>query len=368
MLHSYTRALALCLVVTICVLAGCDAGGDMDTVIDPGEDLQEVEKIELLSQLALDGGAGSIADIWGYVDPATGTEYALVGGLGPQAGRLYVVDVSDPIAPVLTAIVENVPGFDVKTYRQYAYTVTGGPDQGAQPDGRIIDLTNPSQPVVVGSFPSSHNLFITDEGLAFLEVPGLRIFDLSEDPLAPTLLWSDTPRNGHDATVVGDRLYDFHGGPGTFIYDIADPSNPVLLGTIQHPQITYHHSGWPTEDGQYLFLCDELATGNLADITVWDISRPEAPRRVIEFADPLASVHNLMIVGDLAYVSYYAAGFRVFDISDPAQPQLLGEYDTSPAAQEGFVGAWGVYPFAPSGNIYISDRQGGLFIFSVTAN
>src|SRR5690606_38994333 len=36
--------------------------------------------------------------------------------------------------------------------------------------------------------------------------------------------------------------------------------------------------------------------------------------------------------------------------------------DTWPFASGGFNGAWGVYPFQPSGNIYVSDISTGLYI------
>ena len=61
-----------------------------------------------------------------------------------------------------------------------------------------------------------------------------------------------------------------------------------------------------------------------------------------------------------------AAGFRLYDISDATMPRLLDEFDTDPTvAGPSFDGAWGVYPFIPSGHIYVSDRTGGLFIFAL---
>ncbi|NIW25144.1 MAG: hypothetical protein GWN29_11565, partial [Gammaproteobacteria bacterium] len=41
----------------------------------------------------------------------------------------------------------------------------------------------------------------------------------------------------------------------------------------------------------------------------------------------------------------------------------MATYDTWPGVSEGFNGAWGVYPFAASGNIYVSDISSGLYIF-----
>ncbi len=300
-----------------------------------------------------------ITDVWGYIDDA-GKEYALVG----FSGGIHIVDVNNPQEPVLLSTVDTVPGFDVKVWQNYAYTVNGG-GNGL---GGIIDLTDPANPNVVGSFPSGHNIFISDNGYLYLETGGgqLRIFDLNPDPLNPNSIWNGGPSDGHDAAVIGNRLFDFAGFRGTNIYDIANPASPRLLGSISDPLVGFHHSGWPSEDGNYLFICNELAPSNQPDLTAWDISDLKNPKLVGDFNDESTNIHNLYIIGDFAYTSYYNAGFRVFDISDPTDPKSVGEFDTSPNTDLGglFQGAFGAYPFAPSGNIYVTDVTDGLFIFS----
>ena len=316
--------------------------------------------ITLLGQIDVNG-LGGINDVWGYVD-SSGNEYALVGSGGSQ-GSLTIFDVTNPAQPVLAGQINNVPGFDVKVWKQYAYTVNGsGNDSGA-----VIDILDPANPKVVGKFPSSHNLFISENGYMYAEFPGLEISDLNPDPTSPTLVWQGGIE-GHDATVVGDRLYDFHGRDATRIYDVSNPANPIVLGSIQSPEIQYNHSGWPTQDGNFLFICDELSNHPGLDFTMWDISDMGNPQLVGGFGDPNATIHNAVIIGNRAYTSYYSAGFRVFDISDPSDPILIGEYDTAPRTGEGFsnpLGTFGVYAFAPSGNIYTSDGEEGLFIFAV---
>ncbi len=297
-------------------------------------------------------------DVWGYVDPNTGREFALLGDAS-SSGGLTIIEVTNPDQPVPVAAVNTVPGFDVKAWSHYAYTVNGG-SSGL---GGIVDIADPTNPQVVGSFPSSHNIFISPGGYMFLEFLGLRIFDLNPDPTQPTLIWSGGSE-GHDATVRGNRLYDFHGSVGTRIYDITTINNPQLLGSITDPTISYHHSGDVTADHRYLFICDELASGNQADISVWDIADPTNPQRVDDFTDPNAIVHNLYIVQNFAFVSYYTAGLRVFDVSDPTHITLVAEYDTSPLSGEVFGGAFGVYPFSPNGLIFINDWQEGLFVFT----
>ena len=96
-------------------------------------------------------------------DAVTGAgNTALIGGL--NTGRLYVVDASDPATPVAVGMVQ-VPSFDMKTWRQFAYTVTGRGDIGASNEGRIVDLSDPAAPTIVGSFPSSHNVTIDGAGV-----------------------------------------------------------------------------------------------------------------------------------------------------------------------------------------------------------
>ncbi len=314
--------------------------------------------IQLLGHLALSGN--SVTDVWGYYDPQAQKEYALVGDWG--AG-VFIVDVTNPTQPVQVAQVSTVPGFDVKGWSHYVYSVTGN----SFGNGKIVDIADPTNPVVVGSFPSSHNIFISDDGFLFAEFPGLKVYDLNPDPTNPALVWTASASDGHDAAVVGTILYDFHGYSGTNLYNInsGDPFSPTLLGSITDPAIHYHHSGWPTSDGQYLLICDELANHPTPDITVWDVSDPSNPVKVGQFADSTATVHNLFVIGTRAFASYYTAGFRVLDVSDPTAPTLIDEYDTSPQSTgEGFGGAFGVFPFTHSGNIYISDEDNGLFVFS----
>ncbi len=313
--------------------------------------------IQLRRHINIPGGGSS--DVWGYFDEVAQREYALVGGLGTIG--VSIVDVTDAANPQIVAQVDSVPGFDVKAWGHFIYTVTGSGGVGL---GKIIDIADPATPKIVGSFDSSHNIFITDDGFMILESPGIRVLDLNPDPINPKQVWAGGSQ-GHDASVINNVLYDFHGRAGTFIYDFADPANPTLIGAINDPELQFHHSGWTSTDGNFLFICDELSQHPSPDIFVYDISNPANPQRVGEFGDPDAIVHNLFIIGDYAVTSYYSAGFRVLDISDPANPEMADEYDTAPSIKGGFGGAWGVYPFAPSGIIYVSDVQNGLFLFEL---
>lgn len=313
---------------------------------------------------------GQVLDLWGLRHPADGRDYALVGfGSATPAEDgtgVHIVDVTDPADPELVSTVTGVGGFDIKSRNGYMYSVTGG----ERSPGAIVDIADPGSPEVVGEFPGSHNLFVTDDGLLILSHPGLRIYDLVEDPEAPRLLWSDGSDEGHEAAVVNGVLYDFHGLAGTRIYDLADPSDPALLSTIApgRDTVRFHHSGWVTEDDSLLVITDERPGGPAGegpDFTVWDVSDETRPAFLASFRDPTATVHNVHIVGNLAFFAYYTAGFRVFDLCRTPDLEPGFEFDTAPAfeGQGFFVGAWGVYGLSPTGNVYISDTENGLHIF-----
>ncbi len=297
-------------------------------------------------------------DVWGWVDPQTSREYALVGN---NATGMHIVDVTDPSTPFAVSVVSTVPRFDMKTWGSLVYTV-----DGFTAPGGIVDISDPYHPVVVGTFPGGHNVVIDDQGYLYVCLPGLVCYDLNPDPTVPQRIWSIGGPDGHDATVIGNTLYEFRGTAGTFIWDITDRHLPMFKTMIVDSTITYNHNGWPTEDGRYLFITDEYALDPSPDITVWDLQAKPLPVRVAAIYDPTATAHNCYVVGNLLLVAYYTAGFRIYDITDPTNPILADTQDISPETGEGiFEGAWGCYPFAPSGTIYINDRPDGLFLFQI---
>ncbi|HEU4929787.1 MAG TPA: FlgD immunoglobulin-like domain containing protein [Candidatus Krumholzibacteria bacterium] len=309
--------------------------------------------------------SNNFTNVWGF--ERDGRAYAVIGDWdsGP-----VIIDVTDPTTPFVRKIItgSGVFGFDVKVWGNYIYTCEGR--FGAPlASSRAIDISNMDSPIISPAFVNVHAFSVHPSGYLFAEIPGLRIFDLNADPTPSAYLWYDGDLDyGHDSTVdvEHNRLYDFHGPVGTKVWDISNFAAPVLLRTITDPTITYHHSGDATENGQYLFLCDELAVGNSKDCTVWDIAATPPQKVGIGLHDPTATIHNLYIIGNFAFVSHYTAGFRVYDVSNPLNPVLLDTYDTAPALSgDGYNGCYGVYPFGPGGIVYVSDDDNGLFLFQV---
>jgi hypothetical protein len=140
---------------------------------------------------------------------------------------------------------------------------------------------------------------------------------------------------------------------------------PTQLATLtSYPDAGYNHSGWLNDDGTLYIMQDEDHGYDVKILDVADLSDITVLAFFNSGVDSLSMAHNGIIKGDLAYIPYYHDGLRVFDISDPSNPVQTWEYDTyAPNSHASYKGAWGVYPYLPSGNIIVSDMQTGLYLF-----
>lgn len=320
-------------------------------------------------------------EVWGLA--VNGHEYAIVGS---TAGT-HFIDVTDPAQPFEAHFVAgNFQGGgvihrDYHDYNGYLYAVC---DEG-QSTLQIIDLRGlPDAVEVVYNSAQiirrSHNIFIdtATAKLYALAMDGnqsgsaaMRIFDIS-NPLNPVPLGSHNNFGGlsvghvHDAYVRDGIAFLNCGGSGFALVDFSDPLHPQTLSTLtDYPFRGYNHSGWLSDDGRYYYMADET---HGADIKVIDVSDPCEIEVIGTFnagvPNPSSIPHNQIVACNYLYVSYYYDGLVVFDISDPANPEKVLYYDTySEPDGNSYKGAWGVYPFLPSGNILVLDMQSGLFVF-----
>ena len=370
---------------------------------DGAVELFDCDQIELYAYLPIsllkapgDSRGVRTNDNWGWTDPETGREYALVG----RNDGTSFVDITDPVNPVLIGDLPKTPETprsqlwrDIKTYRNHAFIVADGAGaHGMQVFDltRLRDVTDP--PVVFepdllyrGEGPnvveSSHNVIINEEtGFAYLTsrgCAGMHIVDIRE-PLDPTFVGCSDPGSTHDAQCV---IYqgpdaDFQGreiclrmaGNQFQISDVTDKQNPIQLSTASHPNPAYMHQGWVTEDHRYFIMDDEsdVIAGNVGTTRtlIWDLSDLEDPVLAREFMGSMpASAHNLYVKGDFTYQANYRYGLHILDTSDPLNPVEVGSFDTSPyQTGPGFSGAWSTYPFFESGSIIVTSLQEGLFV------
>jgi len=298
-------------------------------------------------------------DCWGFVK--NGREYAVVGG----DTATNFIDITKPTNPVLIKQISRPysPWGSFKRYGDYIYGASEAAN-GLQ----IIDISNPLDPTLVRTwnttFTNSHDIAIDTTAARLYAVGtqnGMRVLNLAIDPSNPADIGGYTSAYLHDIYVRNGIGYAGAIYAGQLrLLNVTNASNITTISSVSYPN-SFTHNAWPTEDGLHCFTTDENAGGH---IRAWDINPPTSPLQVADaYAwTPGAIVHNVYVKGDTAYSAYYTAGFVMHNIEDPENPELIGWYDTSIFDGETFKGAWGAYPWLPSGNIIVSNIGGGLSV------
>jgi choice-of-anchor B domain-containing protein len=365
----------------------------------------ELNLVSFLPVQAIGGGRGvEVNDVWGWSDPETRREYAIVGRYDGTA----FVDVTDPANPLYVGNLPLHTGAtgnvwrDIKVYADHAFIVSDGAGlHGMQ----VFDLRQlravqspPAEFEETVHYPgiaSAHNIVINEStGFAYAVGVngggetcggGLHMIDI-RDPQNPTFAgcFADTNTGmqktgySHDAMCVVYRGPDVeHQGKeicfganetALSLADVTDKTNPIALSSASYPNVAYAHQGWITDDHRYFYLDDEgdELNGSVEKTRtlIFDIQDLDDPIMVKEhFGTTSASDHNLYIRGDLMYQSNYVAGLRILDISDPENPVEVGYFDTVGGENRpGFAGSWSNFPFFESGTILVTSGAEGLFI------
>ena len=314
-------------------------------------------------------------DIWGWVDPITDYEYALVG----LNDRFSCVNVSNPANPIEEFFILDVNSTwrDVKTWGNYAY-VTTDDDQLAPAGLLIVDLTdmsgntywhrtsftNPQNGSII-EFNAAHNLYIDENGVCYIfgasntsggnPSDGAIFLDVDANPTNPVYLGEWDDEYIHDGMVRGDTLYAGCVYTGDlYIIDVSNKSNPVVLGTHQTPN-AFTHNAWVSDDGHYVFTTDEKSDSYIGSYDISNISNIQEVDRIQSNPGSNSIPHNTHVDGDFLVTSWYRDGTTVHDISNPNNLVQVAYYDSYSGIGDGFDGCWGTYPFLPSGIIISSD-------------
>lgn len=349
---------------------------------------------DLMSHIPIDvlGGDGARGnDSWGWTDPQSGKEYALVGTTTNAA----FVDITDPSNPIFLGILptatSNSVWRDIKVYNNHAFIVSEADNHGMQ----IFDLTrlrnvaNPPETFTADAhytgFGSAHNIVI-NENSGFAYAVGTDTFNGGphfvniQNPISPiaaggyaNAAYSHDAQvvtyNGPDADYTGKEILIGSNENEVVIVDVTDKNNPTQISTIDYSNIGYTHQGWFTENMEYFLLGDEIDEINFglnSRTVVFDFNDLDNPVIHMEYSGPTAAIdHNGYVVGNTFYIANYTAGLRAVDISNIESGVMTetGFIDTYISNNNtAFNGAWNIYPFFESGNIVVSDIDGGLFV------
>ena len=376
------------------------------------------EGVDLVGYLPLDAfatadspAADANNDVWGWTDPETGTEYALVG---TENGTAFV-DLSVPTRPRFVGKLPTQstpsPWRDLKVYRDHVFVVSEARAHGVQ----VFDLTRLrdvgqtpqtfTADAVYDGLSSAHNIVVNEEtGFAYAVgsrvprestlpascgTPGFHAINV-QDPKRPTFAacFSDaavetgsrTPGYTHDAQCVVYRGpdADYRGRELCFgsdedvvtVFDVTDKNAARVVATAEYPGEAYTHQGWLTEDQRFFLANDELdeVTGTTPTqrTLIFDLGDLDAPEFIGAYDSGLTTIdHNLYVRDGYAFESNYETGLRILDLGGVADGTLreVAHFDTYPDANTvSFNGQWSNYPYFASGIVVANDRSYGLFV------
>ncbi len=340
--------------------------------------------------------------------------YAYIGHQHRPAGT-SILDISDPRKPkILSTLTPNHPSSHSHKVRCVGDLMVvnseyeGGPGGREEyPDGgfRIYDVKDRSHPKLV-TFVKTHgkgvHRFDLDENYAYIstEMEGfvgniLVIYDI-RNPSKPVEVsrWcmerqnvagGDAPHPKraqhrlHHALRCGNEMYAGCWMSGIAIIDVSNIHAPRTLARYEYDppcsEPTHTFLKVPHRIGGKLIAVstEEERAHRGADaekphgpLRTWDVSDPSQPKLLhsyylAESATPYPAskvrfgTHQLRekVDGDnLLYVTWFAGGLRIVDISDPANPQERGYFIPKPG--DGVV--------APLTNDVFKDRRGLLWV------
>ena len=311
------------------------------------------------------------SDIWGWVDPITESEYALVG----LNDGFSCVNVTNPSSPIEEFYIPDLNSTwrDIKTWGNYAYITTE-----ANAGLLIVDLTdmtgntywhvNQFVNQATGdniNFTAAHNIYIDENGIAYIfgassnsggnPADGVIFLDVAANAINPVYLGQWDDEYIHDGMVRGDTLYAGCIYTGDlYIIDVSNKANASVLGT--HPTTnSFTHNAWVSDNGNYVFTTDEQADSYIGSYNISDMNNIQEVDRIQSNPESNSIPHNTHVDGNFLVTSWYRDGTIVHDISNPNNLVQVAYYDSYNGSGDGFDGCWGTYPFLPSGNIISSE-------------
>jgi hypothetical protein len=256
-----------------------------------------------------------------------------------------------------------------KGNRAYVYTAIPSAELLTSPDGvtpgnpdfRIIDVSDPRNPVQVGAWGAWRNLGV------------------HPNPPGP-------PSNFTHSVIVNGtatRAYLSYWDLGTVILDITNPAAPTFIGRteILAGEPGNAHSAWLARGGNVLVETHEMfsspGSSQVGVPTIHDISDEANPTRLSRFTRPDLidlgeTVHDPKVLGSRLFLSWYQEGVVVLDISRPASPELIAKFNppaefTNPdygfCLVEPCTSIWGVFP--DRDYILASGESNGLWVLKL---
>lgn len=230
-----------------------------------------------------------------------------------------IVDVSNPEEPVVagrfsapTSFAGDLVGIDMNG--NHAFLARG------QAGLHIVDISNPAEPAEVGLIvtPSSANDVAVSGNYAFVatNTNGLVIVNIS-NPAVP-MIESSLPLGNLRRVTIDENILVTGGSEGhIYLYDITNPVSPTQMDSVA---VDAFVAGLSFTPDCMFSNCEaglrQYDTSDLSNVTISNTFSTQG------------SSSKISIVDNLAFIADGYAGWKVLDVTDPANPVLIHAEDS----------------------------------------
>jgi len=240
---------------------------------------------------------------------AGGYAYTAVYNFG-----LRVLDISD-LSNITQTGYCQISGSPSRVQVKGNFAYVGNSTTDAGGGINVVDVSTPSAPQLVTTY-AGYAGYITVNG-SVLSYTGMtfpcNILDIS-DPASPVFASSyKLPIFTSDLEVNGN--YAYTGNNGFRVFDITDKSHPVQVGYDSTDGAIVRLAG-----DKAVFIRESMTANN--PVMVMDVSDPAQPGLIGQYMSPVMT-NDLEVRDHYAFVACWWDGFRVVDFQDPANPVLV---------------------------------------------
>lgn len=256
-------------------------------------------------------------------------------------------------------IVQQTPNPDVNVFLDRAFLTIQNDDVVHDGTGLNLVAEYPTTLRTYTPYISGQYAYVADQ------YAGLLIFDIA-DPTHPVLVGSHRTGlpgtlDSRAASVVVSGNYAYVGDEDSFlnIFDVSNPASPLLLSTYNGPTDSFVFPYTLAISRTYIFApvyIEYTPINKDGAVYIIDVSDPNAPSLAGSLTTGLVNPYAVIVSEQYAYVGDQGTGkISIFDVSDISAPFLAGTYG-------------GVAPSALKliGNhLYVADAGGGFYILDV---
>jgi len=263
-------------------------------------------QIDLIGEIDTGGGAMNVHvqdNLAFVIDSGGGDSYGLV-----------IIDISNPTQPeILGTFHDGGRPFAIESVGDIVYIAD-------QEEGlRIINISDTSNPTQIDGYSGSgsYDLEIIDDLLLVADNDyGLVILDISI-PSAPVFVSSYGFLCIHLASE-GDIVYAIMSGLSLF--DINDPEHPILIDTLQDGTGYWD----PSASNGIIYLANH--NGGVGELQVYNASNPYDVDKISEF-DSEGTFQSFDVKNSILYAVDIDTGLYLLDTSNPSAPSEITIFD-----------------------------------------